>query len=157
MVYWTIFFKFNNYSVNNLDSSSTKVMMVRFVNLIKPNDLMIFINCFFLLFLLSYFVYFYSNNQNFWWNHFYLCEVNLNFCLIVILFNWFFLFILKIFFSSSESFSYDLIFSVINLTTFTPLFFTINNLFLFFFLLGIHFYFYFFYVCSFKNFIFLFF
>ena len=135
MVYWIIFFKFNNYSVNNLDSSNNKVMMVRFVNLIKPNDLLVFINCFFLLFLLGYFIYFCSNNQNFWWNHFYLCEVNLNFCLIVIFFNWFFVFILKIFFSTNESFSYDLIFSIINLTTTVPLFFTINNLFLFFFYL----------------------
>ena len=133
-IFWFIFFRLNTV-YNNEIYLNNQVLTNKTLNEKKSNLFFIIIAFYFLFFIVFYFIFFKSIVENIWWNHFYICENNLNYFLLVLCFNFLFFSILRLYYSINVFFSYDLIFSLISLNTLLPFFFFINNLFLFFFYL----------------------
>ena len=132
--YWLLFFRFSFFSILNkklynetITTSSSNYSLTN-----------VFLNKLNFIFLFSFFLYFsvYAGYEdNFWWNHFYVSNFNINLIsLFFFIFSLFFFFI-SFFFKVIENVKNDYFFSLLLLVTFSVYIYLSNTFFTFLFLL----------------------
>lgn len=133
---WYFFFKFNFYIVRrknkkhaiNIKNNTIKKFFIFFF--IKFNLLLVWLNFINIFFFKDYI-------KKFWWDHFFISNLNLNFYILLLVLNLFILYLIYAYSFLNLHIGLDYFFSIINLNLILPLIFFVTNVFSFFFLLEV--------------------
>ncbi len=136
-IYWVIFFKVNFFGVQYSAVSSDKLQVsnnarnIHYIFYLKINQLFLVL-MFVYLFMLRGYV------DSVWWNHFKLTNLAFGLILVLLFFNFFFIYVVKSSSFNSGVYKGDYFFALINLSNFLPLIFLANTLFTFLFILEVN-------------------
>ena len=138
IIYWYIFFKINFFNVqqalnftDKITVSSNKIRNIHYIFFVRLNQI-------YLLFMYFYIFTYRGCVETFWWNHFKVTNLSLNLISLLLIFNFFFIFVIKLLSVNSGVYKLDYFFALINLSNFLPLIFLVNTLYTFLFILEVN-------------------